>query len=80
LRWYRNRADALRVGPSTDHVAALATIRDRRAELLRLANGEAASYTVSYYALERLRREYEMLLERLVPWDRSGRPASEHQT
>lgn len=60
-----------------DLVQAVERIRGRRIELLDLARNEAAVTTAKWYALQRLKRDYEANLAKLEPWDRDGTPLTE---
>ena len=56
---------------------AIERVRGRRIELLDLARNEAAVTTAKWYALQRLKRDYEVNLAKLEPWDRDTTPLTE---
>lgn len=53
---------------------ALDAISARRVELLRLARNEAAAATDQWYALTRLKMDFDKILAELAPWDNSLTP------
>jgi hypothetical protein len=69
MRGYLRRSIAPPIKDSTDVNAALAGIRARRSELLPLARAEAAVATAQWYAVKRLKDNFEKLLKNLAPWD-----------
>jgi hypothetical protein len=69
MRGYLRRSIAPPIKDSTDANAALAGIRARRSELLPLARAEAAVATAQWYAVKRLKDNFEKLLKNLAPWD-----------
>lgn len=59
------------VADDDDLTRAIEGIRARRGELLGLARNEAAVATAKWYALARIKRDLEDVLESLARWDRS---------
>jgi hypothetical protein len=72
MRGYMRKAGAPPIKDPTDANAALAEIRARRSELLSLARSEAAVATAQWYAVARLKSNFEDLLKSLAPWDHAG--------
>lgn len=75
LNFYvRRETRAPVIEDDADLSLAIANIRARREELLRLARAEAAVAAGQWYALRRLRFEFESALEQLGPWDKGATP------
>ena len=77
LHGYFADATAPALEDDGDLVRAVERIRGRRIELLDLARNEAAVTTAKWYALQRLKRDYEVNLAKLEPWDRDTTPLTE---
>lgn len=77
LHGYFADATAPALEDDGDLVRAVERIRGRRIELLDLARNEAAVTTAKWYALQRLKRDYEVNLAKLEPWDRDTTPLAE---
>lgn len=71
LRSYAYGKTAPAIADPLGTTEALEQIRLQRNELLPLARGEASVCTASWYALERMKSDFEDLLEELAPWDTS---------
>jgi len=69
MRGYLRKEIAPPIKDPTDANAALAAIRARRSELLPLARAEAAVATAQWYAVERLKENFDKLLKYLARWD-----------
>jgi len=71
LRNYALGATAPTIADPLTATEALAQIRLHRDELLPLARGEATVCTATWYALERMKSDFQDVLEELRPWDTS---------
>lgn len=71
LRTYAHGKNAPAIADPLGTTHALEQIRLHRDELLPLARGEASVCTASWYALERMKSDFEDLLQELKPWDTS---------
>ena len=71
LRTYAHGKTAPVIADPQDTTEALEQIRLHRAELLPLARNEAAVTTATWYALERMKSDFNDVLLRLAPWDTS---------
>lgn len=69
IRWYAQKSTAPVIPDPGDAASAVAAIRARRVELLRLARAEAAVATGKWYALERADRDLHETLQLLARWD-----------
>lgn len=71
LSGYAPSKDAPVLADDEDLDHAIASMRARRAELLSLARNEAAVATAKWYALARIKLNFQKALEALAQWDRS---------
>jgi hypothetical protein len=69
IRWYSMKSTAPVIPDPADAASAVAEIRARRIELLRLARAEAAVATGKWYALERADNDLQQVLQLLARWD-----------
>jgi hypothetical protein len=69
VRWYTRQSTAPVIADPGDASSAVAEIRARRVELLRLARAEAAVATGKWYALERVSSDLHEALLLLARWD-----------
>lgn len=65
------------IADDDDLTRAIEGIRTRRVELLALARNEAAVATAKWYALARIKRDLEKVLESLAQWYRSPTSVAE---
>lgn len=77
LRGYAPGSEAPALEDDAELGRAVDRIRARRIQLLDLARNEAAVATAQWYALERLRQNYQRDLETLRPWDKDTTPLEE---
>jgi hypothetical protein len=69
LQSYALGKTAPAIADPEDSAAALEQIRLHRDELLPLARGEASVCTATWYALERMKSDFDDTLKQLAPWD-----------
>jgi hypothetical protein len=69
IRWYSRESTAPVIPDPADTASAVAEMRARRVELLRLARAEAAVATGKWYALERADSDLHQALQLLARWD-----------
>jgi hypothetical protein len=69
IRWYSRDSTAPVIPDPANVASAIAEIRARRVELLRLARAEAAVATGKWYALERVDSDLHTALLSLARWD-----------
>lgn len=77
LSGYAQSTDAPPLADNDDLQHAIGIIRTRRIELLGQARNEAAVATAWWYALSRIKRDLEAVLQSLAQWDRSPNSVAE---